>query len=425
MCLDNVVTPSHGLGGHGATCELSIIRLGVRAPYAPPAAAREMKSKIIILSAFLSPIRSGAEACAEEVAVRLADQYDVTIVTARMRRNLQRRDLLQGKIPVLRIGFGFGFDKWLYPFLVPIIAQKLMRHFSMHHDEIIIHAILETYAGLALFFCRFLCPRAKRILTLQTTNRNFLKCRIIRSADRVTAISSVLVKIAKQCGKNDVTSIPNGLNLNHVPIIPKVPGRILFVGRLEKMKGIDTLLNAFKNAQCHSPTPHAPRPTPHLRIVGDGSERKNLERLAQTLGIADRVTFTGFVPIPKVYEEFAKAEIFCGLSRSEALGNVFLEAQAAGCAVIGTHVGGIPDIVADGVTGLLVPPDEPKAAWEAIQMLLEDIALRERLGVAGKKHASRYDWSAIAERYREVYSGFSTSKNTSLRLQSECARSFS
>jgi L-malate glycosyltransferase len=144
-------------------------------------------------------------------------------------------------------------------------------------------------------------------------------------------------------------------------------------------------------------------PQPHLRIVGDGSERKRLENLAAHLKITDRITFVGRVSPEKVADEFAQASIFCGLSRSEALGNVFLEAQAAGCGVIGTNIGGIPDSVKNGETGLLVQPDDVEAAAEAIRRLLEDDQLREKLAQNGQKHAQDYDWGVIALRYKEIY----------------------
>jgi len=359
--------------------------------------------KVVILSAFLSPLRSGAEACAEEVALELSDKYDITIVTARMHRDLPREDLLGGKVPVVRIGLGFGFDKWLFPFLAPFSVRACVgapRCGAQDNDDpAIIHAILETFAGLALHLCKLIVPKLKRILTMQTTNRSFLKGMVVRSPDKVTAISEALVKIAEELGRNDVIKISNGLHLGQIPVTEKERGRIVFVGRLEKMKGIDTLLTAFAklkmyNVQCT------------IRVVGDGSERSRLEQLAIDLGIVEHVTFTGFLPVPDVYKEFAKAEIFCGLSRSEALGNVFLEAQAAGCAVIGTTVGGIPDIIKDGETGLLVSSDDADAAADALKKLLEDTSLLQKLAEEGKKNAQNYDWSKIAKEYESVYESF-------------------
>jgi glycosyltransferase involved in cell wall biosynthesis len=341
--------------------------------------------KIVLLSAFVTPLRSGAEACAEEVSARLKDEFDITIVAARMRRDLPYLDHLQSGVKVWRVGIGHSVDKWLYPFLAPRIVRALKPD--------IVHAVLETFAGLALKRCRV---KAKKILTLQTTNTNFLKGTIIRSADTVTAISTVLQSRAKHFGK-EATLIPNGIRLDLIDSAlshrPKIDGRILYVGRLEPMKGVDTLLHAFATLD----------PLSHLRIVGDGSERSRLEKLAADLKITDRITFAGRVAPEKVADEFAQASVFCGLSRSEALGNVFLEAQAAGCAVVATNVGGIPDIVRDGETGLLVKPDDVEAAAGAIRSLLEDDQLREKLTMNGQKHAQGYDWGVIAEKYRSLY----------------------
>ncbi len=347
------------------------------------------KTKLVILSAFLSPFRSGAEAMVEEVAVRLPESFDVTIITARMSRTLPKRGTLGNNVTVIRVGLGCTFDKWLYPFLAP------MKIGALRPD--VIHAVLETFAGLALCFCR--C-RAKKILTLQTTNRTFLKGMIVRSPDVVTAISSELVRIAAELGRKDVVLIPNGIDIEKIlaarKTVAKDSGRVLFVGRLEPMKGVDTLLRAFATAI------KGLDPAVHLRIVGDGSERKRLHALAHELEIDHRVTFTGHVETAALFPEYAKAEIFCGLSRSEALGNVFIEAQAAGCAVLATSVGGIPDTVTDGKNGLLVPPDDVPAASAALRTLLTDVSLRARLSIEAEKNAARYGWEGVAKRYGEV-----------------------
>ena len=346
-----------------------------------------MTRNVVILSTFLTPFRSGAEACSEEVSRVLKDRYNITIITARLRRDLPKKDSVHG-INVIRVGFGIPQDKWLFPLLGTVKAAGLRPN--------IIHAILESHAGLALVFCRFLAPKAKRILTCQSTNTASLLKLMHRSAHRVTAISTVLVDRAKRF-KKDAVLIPNGLRLSDIPVAEKIPGRILFVGRLETMKGVDVLLRAF------AALPTLAREQASLRIVGDGSERSALETLARELKVTDRVSFLGYVPTPAVYHEFAEAEIFCGLSRSEALGNVFLEAQAARCAVIATKVGGIPDIVKDRATGLLVPPDDVDAARNAIETCLIDRSLAMKLAAAGKFHAQEYDWRTIAEKYAEVY----------------------
>lgn len=325
----------------------------------------------------------------EEVSVRLAENFDVTIITGRYSRSLPRRDVLKNNVKVIRVGLGFTFDKWLYPFLAPIAVGPLKPD--------VIHAVLETFAGLALWFCR--C-NAHKILTLQTTNRTFLKGMIIRYPDTVIAISEELKRIAKTYGRNDVIVIPNGIDLRAIneacSFHKKISGRMLFVGRLEKMKGVDVLLKAFERALPEIP-PHA-----HLRIVGDGSERVSLVQLSRELELQYRVTFTGRIAGVAVFDEFAEAELFCGLSRSEALGNVFLEAQAAGCVVIATTVGGITEIVEDGKTGILVPADDIDAAKAAIVPVFKDDQLRQKLMSEAKKGKEKYDWNAIASQYAQV-----------------------
>lgn len=354
-----------------------------------------MKKRIVLLSAFLSPFRSGAEAMVEEVSKRLADQYDITIVTGRFSRTLPRRDAF-GDVRVIRIGLGLPIDKYIFPFLAPFVVRTLRPS--------IVHAVLESYAGLALVFCRFLVSRAKRMLTLQSTNTTLLLGPIHRSADAVTAISTVLVERAEQYCHTHVTLIPNGIDLSGIreacSFYAKDSGCILFVGRLEPMKGVDTLLRAFATAV------KGLDPSIQLRIVGSGSRLDSLKELAAELEIDHRVTFAGRIAGKAVFDEYAKAEIFCGLSRSEALGNVFLEAQAAGCAVLATNTGGIPDIVQDGVSGILVPPDSVDVAASRLRELLTDTTLRAKLAGNAKKNAQHYDWSAIANLYARVYDTF-------------------
>ncbi len=351
-----------------------------------------MKPKVVLFSAFVTPLRSGAEACAEEVAARLKDRYDITIIAARMRPDLPIDGTLPTGVRVKRVGFGSPIDKWLYPFLAPAAAAALQPD--------IIHAVLESFAGMALMFSKSVVPKAKRLLTCQSTNTTLLVRSMHKAADRVTAISSVLVERAKGFGVH-ATLIPNGIRLKELQeaSAERVPGRILFVGRLEPMKGIDDVIEAFAVMVRQAHHDNA-----HLRIVGNGSERQYLEKCARDQGVADRVTFVGGVPHDQVAREYAAAEIFCGLSISEAFGNVFIEAQAAGCAVVATRVGGIPDIVKDGVTGLLVPPEDPVAASEALERVLGDGDLRKKLSEAGKVNAAGYDWDDIAERYVALYS---------------------
>lgn len=353
-----------------------------------------MRSRVVILSAFFTPYRSGAEACAEEVAARLQNEFEIVIVTSRISSKLPKNDIVRG-INVMRLGFGTKLDPWLFPFLAPFAVRRLKPRIT--------HAILESFAGLALAFCAIWAPKSKRILTLQSTNTSLLLAPMHWTAHVITAISSVLVRRAARFGRSDVIRIPNGISLDELQSsreqFAKESGRILFVGRMEPMKGIDTLLRAFAEA---AKDPDFPA-NAHIHLVGDGSQAEPMRALAKELDVHDRTEFLGRLTDGRLHREFSEAEIFAGLSRSEALGNVFLEAQASGCAVLATNTGGIPDIVHDGKTGLLVPPNDISAAAESLFRLLTDAPLRDHLTNAAKENVLRYDWDLIAPKYAEVY----------------------
>lgn len=358
-----------------------------------------MKKNVVLLSAFLSPFRSGAEAMVEEVSSRLSKAHDITIITARFSRRLPMIDVLPGTdVRVIRVGLGMKIDKYLFPLLA------VHRAASFKPD--IVHAVLESYAGLALVFVKRLYPKAKRILTLQSTNTALFLKTIHRIPHAITAISQALVVRAKILGREDVRLIRNGIDLKAIhdaqQFHTKMQGRILYVGRLEPMKGVDTLIHAFHQL-VHFEAKGLDTHLLHLRIAGDGSQRAKLKRLVTRLHLQKHVLFLGRVSPAAIFDEYAQAQVFCGLSRSEALGNVFLEAQASGCAVIGTRVGGIPEIVKHEHTGLLVGSDDAQAAAEAMARVFTDKTLSDNIIDSGRHHAKAFDWDVIAIEYGKVY----------------------
>jgi len=146
------------------------------------------------------------------------------------------------------------------------------------------------------------------------------------------------------------------------------------VARLEAEKGHPTLLEAW-------PTVLAAFPDASLLVVGEGSRREALETMAAELGIADRVVFTGRRDdVPAVT---AALDVAVLPSYREALGLTILEAMALSRPVIASNVGGIPEMIEDGITGLLVPPHDPDALASAIIRLLRDHPLADMLGRAG------------------------------------------
>ena len=169
---------------------------------------------------------------------------------------------------------------------------------------------------------------------------------------------------------------------------------LLGIGRHVPQKGFDLLLRAFADAHL---------PGHDLLLAGDGPERPALEALAAELGLEGRVTFIGRADRPTAVSLFQGCDFFVLPSRMEPQGIVNLEAMAAGKAVIASRVGGVPEIVLDNETGLLVPGDNVPALTGTITRLVADNALRQRLGDAGRERAQAFDWSAIADQYLAIY----------------------
>jgi glycogen synthase len=139
--------------------------------------------------------------------------------------------------------------------------------------------------------------------------------------------------------------------------------------------------------------------------VGDGPERKALEREAKRIGVGDRLRFEGFVAHERLPAVLAHADLLVLPSVYEELGTVLLEAMQAGLPVVASKTSGIPDVIEDGVNGMLVPPGDPGALARAIDRLLADRHLACRLSEGAQERAKDYDWEMLADRVLAVYRG--------------------
>ena len=137
-------------------------------------------------------------------------------------------------------------------------------------------------------------------------------------------------------------------------------------------------------------------------LVGSGPEREALERLAAELGVSDRLILPGWTDEPRAW--MAMFDVFAIPSRSEGMPLVLIEAMLASRAVVATSVGGIPDIVVDGETGLLVAPEDADALTEALRRLLDDDELRETMGARGRERArSEFSLEQMVESFEALY----------------------
>lgn len=204
----------------------------------------------------------------------------------------------------------------------------------------------------------------------------------------------------------------NGVDVSaFTPPDREADGRtILSVGRLVEKKGMEYLIEAF--ARIAGEVPEA-----RLQIAGDGPLRQSLERRISERELSARVTFHGSLSHREVAGLMQSASIICQPSvtaangDSEGLPTVVLEAAATGRPLIGTLHSGIPEIIADGTTGFLVPERDVAALADRLLLLLRNAELRRRMGEAGRKRIEReFDLGKQAERleeiYRETISGF-------------------
>ena len=170
----------------------------------------------------------------------------------------------------------------------------------------------------------------------------------------------------------------------------------LAMGRVVRKKGFDLLLDACALLE-DLPS------TTGIVIGGDGLDLEQLKAQAARLGLAERVAFPGRLQRPQVAWAMQHARCFVMPSRLEPFGIVVLEAWRAGTAVIASSVGGAPEFITDGVTGLVVDPHDARALADGLGRLLTDPALAATLGAAGLAHVPAFDWAAVAPAYVETY----------------------
>lgn len=145
------------------------------------------------------------------------------------------------------------------------------------------------------------------------------------------------------------------------------------------------------------------RPDASLVIAGTGPELETLQALASELGVRGHVHFAGRKDRRQIADALRASAIAINPSRVDNMPNSVLEALASGVPVVSTAVGGVPFIVRDGETALLVPAGDPAAMAEAIVRVLEDTALADRLARAGMREVQRYAWTQVAPRLAELY----------------------
>lgn len=341
----------------------------------------------------------GAEVAIHEITSRIPhEQIEFDLVTLRFSKHDPQFERI-GNVNVYRIGGGLGYlSKILF---VPDAAAFA---FGKKYD---LYWAMMTYMLFPISIGRLLGDRTPYVLTLQDGDpfaHVFSRFRIalfkpllslgFKNARKVQTISHFLADWARQAGaRGPVEVIPNGVDPlrfenPHPRSIHSESVTLITTSRLVEKNAIGDVIDAMVFM------PESVR----FKILGVGPLEKKLKEKAKNLGLESRVEFLGFVPQTAIPKHLHAADIFIRPSLSEGQGISFIEAMAAGLPVVATPVGGIPDFLVDGETGMMVPPHSPELIAFQVQKLIADRVLRDKIVInAHRMVRERYDWDLIAE----------------------------
>jgi glycosyltransferase involved in cell wall biosynthesis len=343
--------------------------------------------KIAIIVSELGMV-GGTEIQTHEIAKRLSEKNEVTVFTRSCRgcKNVDKRDGFRiRRIRYFNVPF---IGHVLFTILLVLSMIKNKKDIEVIQSMMIINGFSGMIAKIVLRVPMIICIRTSYYIE----NENpFLRMRnhvILRFAD--LAITQTRIT------RDEFSMGFPGLRIRVIPnaISPsgKASGdsrRVIYVGRLIDVKGVEYLIRAMKII----------RNKASLLVVGDGKDRKGLERLSKGLD----VRFAGEVGRDRIIEYMGESCVLVLPSISEGFPNIVLEAMSLGVPVIASRVGGIPDIVKDGETGFLVEPGNPRDIAKYIDLLLGNRKLRREMSEKSLREVRKYSWSNTIAEYEKVY----------------------
>lgn len=392
-----------------------------------------MIKKILIFSLtyYPRPI-GGAEVAIKEITDRISD-IEFHLIALRFDSALPKEEKIDN-VHVHRIGFTqirpsaqdllswpLKLNKFLFPLLSYCKAVRLHRE----HQFDGVWAMMAAFAGFGALFFKFRFPKVRYLLTLQEGDPieyilakvRFVKplfVRIFTRADMIQVISQYLAGWGRRMGFiGPLVVVPNAVDTKHFSQLYDVDeldalkvslGKksddvfLITTSRLVKKNACDDVIRALALLPAHI----------HFLILGEGPDREMLEQLATSEGVANRVKFLGQVNHVDMPKYLKVSDIFIRPSRSEGMGNSFVEAMAAGIPVIATQEGGIADFLFDArrnkdtePTGFAVDKDNPQQIQEAVLRILNDReATQHTVECAKAMVFEKYDWDLIARDMR-------------------------
>ena len=386
----------------------------------------ENNPNIAVFSFAFSPLEGGAEIATRETSRRLK-WLNFAIFTHKFNRGWLTKEV-SDNIEIIRIGKGRKKEKlycgiWTKIFYIFKAWQSAEQLHKQKRFQVI-WAIMTSYGGIAALFFKLNHPRIPLLVTIQEGDSEkhlilgklglvgFFGKRIIRTANYIQVISSYLKDFAKKRGaKARIDIIPNGVDLKVFDTqytneeLRMVRGSlglkdeyvVITTSRLVYKNGIDVLISAI--ARCQEKMLNV-----KCLIIGDGPEREKLKVQSQKLKIDNKIIFLGQIPQRDLPLYLKISDVFVRPSRSEGLGNSFLEAMAAGLPIIGTPVGGIVDFLISNETGLYTNVDDANDLADKIHKLLTSPESRGRLINNGKKMVrENYSWDIVAKHFKNIF----------------------
>ena len=386
------------------------------------------KSAIAVFSLAYHPFEGGAEVAVREITKRLPMRRFFAY-TLRFDAGWVAEETI-GNVEIIRLGkgiraaagtrgfYGNVFSKIRYIFQAYAVASR--RHRAEPFAAI--WAVMASYGGIAAFFFKLRHPRVPMLLTLQEGDSpqhlafgkfglvGLWGMLVMKKADYIQAISGYLRDFALSRNvRAAIEVVPNGVDSADfsAPLDPRIRreirspygGDFLIVttSRLVPKNGTDILIAAISAVlQKHAGV--------RCIIVGDGPDRRHLEQIVRVANLQGKISFAGHVPYDSVPLYLKMADLFVRPSRSEGLGNSFLEAMAAGLPAIGTPVGGIPDFLKDGETGFLAAPENAASVAEKIIYAIEHPEEVGSIATRGQALVrERYSWDGVATAFDAIF----------------------